>query len=343
MKRLFWGIFALLTIVACSDDSLLHTPNSTLINFGNITTRAAVSKDNITEFGVMADMNLGADNTPEALRWVPMFENERIYKSTNGFTYDNTRYWIDGRTFFFFAVYPYGASVTRTEETIEWEDAEGKMQTGTKFQYSVDVSVPIDASTDYLVAQRTVSTMNVTNYPTVDLSFNHLLSQINVVVKKSNEYNAKDIFIVTQVALSGISRTATFEAVHAPNSYRDTLSTITESRLVRRQNLNQELTADGVNVLGENNGLLVVPQQIRSAKFSFNYSYQEYNSTTSTYGDIQYSTIEVNIPTDTVAEWLKGKNYTYTLTLKKDHNIYIGTPTVNDWSSPQAGGTVIIQ
>ena len=312
MKRFFAIISTILVLAACRNEGLIDSPNTNdgRIKFGNVSTRAAVSNAAaITEFGVMAEMNLGADGSPGALQWVPLLENERVYRgSDNNFTYDNTRYWVEDRTFFFFAVYPYGTSVTRTEETIEHNG-----NNATKFQYSVDVSVPIDASTDYLVAQKTVFTIGITNlesYPTVELNFEHLLSQINVVVKKSNEYNAKDIFVVTQVALSGISRTASFEAVHAPNSYEEAYSTITESRLVRRQNLNQTLTAEGVNVLGENKCLLVVPQQIRSAKFSFNYSYQEYNSTTSTYGDIQYSTIEVNIPTDTVAEWLKGKNYT---------------------------------
>ena len=85
-------------------------------------------------------------------------------------------------------------------------------------------------------------------------------------------------------------------------------------------------------------GLLVIPQELGSVKLTLEYSYKGESEK-----EVTYSTVEVDIPTDAVSKWEKGKKYTYTLTLEFDHNIYIGTPTVSDWSTPQAGGTIIIQ
>ena len=318
---------------------MIESPNTNdgRIKFGNVSTRAAVTNAAaITEFGVMAEMNLGADGSPEALQWVPLLENERVYRgSDNNFTYDNTRYWVEDRTFFFFAVYPYGTSVTRTEETIEHNG-----NNATKFQYSVNVRVPYSANTDFLVAQCSVPTKEITdlaNYPTVGLEFEHLLSQIKVKVKKSTD-NANDQLTVTQVGLSDISRTATFDAVHTPNLYTETFSVVDQASRVRRQNLNVELETTDKQLFGVNDGLLVLPQDISSAKLTLTYTYKEEGT-----NEEQYSTIEVGIATKDVKEWTKGKIYTYSLTLAKDHNIYIGTPTVSDWGIAQAGGTIIIQ
>ena len=336
MKRLFLIISTILTLTACSNEGAYYSAtNDGSIKFGNIATRVPITNaSEIDQFTVYAEQNLGADRTTEAHQWVSLLENERVYKDGSDFTYDNTRYWIENRTFFFFAVYPYGTSVTRTEDTIVHDG-----ENATEFAYSVDVSVPYAANTDYLVAQRTVCTNDVeseADYPTVGLSFEHLLSQINVKVKKADD-NAKDTFIVTQIGLSNISRTASFKAVHAPNSYTETFIVATESRRVRRQGLSVELTTNGVDVLGDD-GLLVIPQELGSVKLTLEYSYKGESEK-----EVTYSTVEVDIPTDAVSKWEKGKKYTYTLTLEFDHNIYIGTPTVSDWSTPQAGGTIIIQ
>lgn len=79
MKRLFWGIFALLTIVACSDDSLFYTPKVSAIKFGNVATRAEVSSaSEITSFKLFGEMNLGEENSPEAAQWVALFDGGEL-------------------------------------------------------------------------------------------------------------------------------------------------------------------------------------------------------------------------------------------------------------------------
>lgn len=303
-----------------------------LIRFSGVDTRAVITNGSqITQFAVFAEQNLGPDDTPEALQWVSLLKDERVYRDDSGdFTYDNKRYWIPERTFFFFGVHPYGASVTREQNS----DAK-------TFKYTLDIAVPTNAATDYMAAQKTVPVgLAPKVYPVVDMSFTHLLSKVAFKIMKSSEYNADDTFTVTQVGLSGISARATFIAEHGPNTYSEKLTVIPENRQVRRQGLNEVITTSGVNVLGDDDGLLLVPQEFAGGqvKLSVNYTYKGAGDTENT-----YLTLEVPIPADKVSKWESGKSYVYTLTLMIDHNIYISTPTVSDWGTAQPGGTIIIQ
>ena len=94
------------------------------IRFGEAVTRAAITNaDDITEFKVYAEMNLVPDNATDGsnLQWVSLFDGgEKVYRDNNNdgvtdttgdFTYNNTRYWVNDRTFNFFAVHPYETEV----------------------------------------------------------------------------------------------------------------------------------------------------------------------------------------------------------------------------------------
>lgn len=336
MKRIIITICTAVALLSCNKNEMeVQSANSGIICFSDVATRAIVSNaSEITEFSVFAEQNLGPDGTTQAHQWVSILQDERVYRNgSNDFTYDNTRYWVNGRTFFFFGIYPYGTTATRTENV----DANGQ----TAFEYAVKLNVPYNASTDFMVAQTSVPILyEAVSYPVVGMEFDHLLSQIVINVKKDASYNANDSFTVTQVGISGISRNGTFVASHTPNSYTESLNVVDESRQIRRQNLNASLTTGGVDVLGENNGMLVLPQDIKEgvAKLSIAYSYQQAADT-----ELQYSTIEVDIPTTQVSNWESGKIYTYNLTLKIDNNIYINTPTVSNWGTAQSGGTIIIK
>ena len=336
MKKIIITICTSVALLSCNKNEMeTQSSNSEIIRFNDVATRTVVSNaSEITEFSVFADQNLGPDGTTQAHQWVSILQDERVYRDENNdFTYDNTRYWVNGRTFFFFGVYPYGTDVTRTESI----DPQGQIS----FEYTVGVTIPYNASRDFLIAQTTIPVLvDAVDYPLVGMEFNHLLSQIVINVKKDAIYNATDSFIVTQVGISGISRNGTLVAAHSPNTYTESLNVVDESRQIRRQNLNASLTAAGVDVLGENNGMLVLPQVIKEgvAKLSIAYSYQQAADT-----ELQYSTIEVDIPTEQVSQWESGKIYTYNLTLKIDNNIYISTPTVSNWGTAQSGGTIIIK
>ena len=340
MKRFFRNSLCVALLiagaVACNKElAPPTTPQSKAITFGSVETRVE-SADEMNEFGVFAQQNLGKDDDPASLQWLALLEEERVYRTNSGWTYDNTRYWVDDRTFFFWAYYPYvGTTATRTTETT-YVNFNGESQPKTISHFTLNVAVPYAADADYMVAQAGAITTTAPYPSSVDFEFEHLLSKIVFNIKKSGDFNANDKFIVTQVGLTGVSRNGTYVATHTPgSSYKEEFTPTTESRQVRRSNLNKELTTGGVDVTS--GGFYMLPQTLAGdqVKLSIAYTYQQGGN-----GEVQYLTVEKAIP---AGEWVKEKVYTYTLELAIDNNIYISTPTVSSWGSMQTGGTIIIQ
>lgn len=333
MREIVLTLIAAMVLLGCSDEPTPVAPDEQkAIGFGNVDTRAINSASDIQEFGVFIEQNLGAKGTDEYLQWISLRESERVYRDVNRlFVYDNKCYWVDDREFFFFGYYPYGAIVARSDEV----NSDGE----TTINYSMNITIPYAANSDYMIAQCTKSTTGVTEYPIVDMKFSHLLSKVSFRIQKSEEHNANDTFIVTQIGLSGVSRTGIYNITHTPTRYTEELSIIPENRNIRRNNLGVEINTSGVDILS-GDGFLVLPQAIDDGKIklTITYTYQQDGSS-----DITYNTKEIDIPVSAVGEWVSNKSYMYNLTLDVDNSIYISTPTVTGWGSMQTGGTIIIQ
>lgn len=175
MKKAFVAILSLAALVACSQDSVVKTPESTAISFDNMfvenKTRAAAdpstTTDNIKEFAVW-----GFRNTADEL----VFSNERVYKNGAEWTYDNLQYWMEGKDYFFGAVSP----VDHKDVTVDTKDM-SKDGLGTISFTNTDGSV------DLIYAEKVVyaSEIKPSAPEKVQLQFAHLLSR----VKFSFKYN----------------------------------------------------------------------------------------------------------------------------------------------------------
>ncbi len=175
MKKALVAILSLAALVACSQDSVVKTPDSTAISFDNMfvenKTRAAADPStttaNIDEFAVW-----GFRNTADEL----VFNNERVYKSGDEWTYDNLQYWMEGKDYFFGAVSP----VNHKDVTVD-------TQTMSKDGLGTISFTNTDGSVDLLYAEKTVyaSEINPSDPDKVQLQFAHLLSR----VKFSFKYN----------------------------------------------------------------------------------------------------------------------------------------------------------
>lgn len=175
MKKAFVAILSLAALVACSQDSVVKTPESTAISFDNMfvenKTRAAAdpstTTENIDEFAVW-----GFRNTADEL----VFSNERVYKNGAEWTYDNLQYWMEGKDYFFGAVSP----VNHENVTVDTKDM-SKDGLGTISFTNTDGSV------DLIYAEKVVyaSEINPSAPEKVKLQFAHLLSR----VKFSFKYN----------------------------------------------------------------------------------------------------------------------------------------------------------
>lgn len=175
MKKAFVAILSLAALVACSQDSVVKTPESTAISFDNMfvenKTRAAADPStttaNIEEFAVW-----GFRNTADEL----VFNNERVYKEGDAWTYDHLQYWMEGKDYFFGAVSP----VNHKDVTVDTKDM-SKDGLGTISFTNTDGSV------DLIYAEKVVyaSEINPSAPEKVKLQFAHLLSR----VKFSFKYN----------------------------------------------------------------------------------------------------------------------------------------------------------
>ena len=175
MKKAFVAILSLAALVACSQDSVVKTSDSTAISFDNMfvenKTRAAADPStttaNIEEFAVW-----GFRGDAQEL----VFNNERVYKADGAWTYDHLQYWMEGKNYFFGAVSP----VNHKDVTVDTKDM-SKDGLGTISFTNTDGSV------DLIYAEKVVyaSEINPSAPEKVKLQFAHLLSR----VKFSFKYN----------------------------------------------------------------------------------------------------------------------------------------------------------
>lgn len=175
MKKAFVAILSLAALVACSQDSVVKTPESTAISFDNMfvenKTRAAADPStttaNINEFAVW-----GFRGDAQEL----VFNNERVYKADGAWTYDHLQYWMEGKNYFFGAVSP----VNHENVTVDTKDM-SKDGLGTISFTNTDGSVDLIYASKVVLAED----INPSAPEKVSLQFAHLLSR----VKFSFKYN----------------------------------------------------------------------------------------------------------------------------------------------------------
>lgn len=175
MKKAFVAILSLAALVACSQDSVVKTPESTAISFDNMfvenKTRAAAdpstTTDNINEFAVW-----GFRGDAQEL----VFNNERVYKADGAWTYDHLQFWMEGKNYFFGAVSP----VNHKDVTVDTKDM-SKDGLGTISFTNTDGSVDLIYASKVVLAED----INPSAPEKVSLQFAHLLSR----VKFSFKYN----------------------------------------------------------------------------------------------------------------------------------------------------------
>ena len=173
MKKALVAILSLAALVACSQDSVVKTPDSTAISFDNMfvenKTRAAADPStttaNIDEFAVW-----GFRNTADEL----VFNNERVYKNGAEWTYDHLQYWMEGKDYFFGAVSP-----------VNHEDVTVDTQTMSKDGLGTISFTNTDGSVDLIYAEKVVyaSEINPSAPEKVKLQFAHLLSRVKFSFK----------------------------------------------------------------------------------------------------------------------------------------------------------------
>lgn len=199
MKKLLFGVFAVLAMIACNRDEVVDVQQSSFITFGDsfveVKTRAAADPSTTTA-SISAFDVWGFIGQPSGT----VFNKERVTKGENGWSYQNLQYWTPEDKFYFHAVSPVDDSniVVDTKEM----NTEGLGNIA---------FTNVNGTTDLLYATLPIETGNVFPYydDEVTLKFMHLLSKVKFTFKNgfTNENTSlvvKNIKIVNAPAKGNI-------------------------------------------------------------------------------------------------------------------------------------------
>ena len=168
MKKAFVAILSLAALVACSQDVTLQRNDSAAISFDNfIEKKTRVAADPSTTTESLSEFSVwGFRGESSAL----VLQEERVYKTAEGWVYDNLQYWNEGADYFFAAVSP----VKHDQVEV---DATGLCKTGLG---TITFTNTAAGDVDLIYASKLIDKSNVdaSNPEKVKLQFAHLLSKV---------------------------------------------------------------------------------------------------------------------------------------------------------------------
>ena len=333
-------MFAALALLGCDKE---HTPNvpaePSAIGFGNVTTRAVDSVNDIRalgEFEVNACV-LG----PEG--YVSLLENEPVKYENGIWNYDNTRYWANDSHFYFL-----GFVTDSTDPDIKGFDTIIDYSYGIPYvNYAIDVETD-NGDDDLLMAFTHVDTRkeafkNANPKPAVLMQFGHMLSKINIKIKQDFDKDPNNDYLVYKVSLINVvdkSKLTIYPIVEDEVSYQYQWTTSSKKEFARvfdtPVNL-RELGANNAKTIWDESGLMLIPQQPNTIKVQITYGFRYANST----DEPTIKILEGNLPASN--QWIAGKSISYMLAISEIHGIKFSAPTIEPWGAPQNSGTIIIK
>ena len=201
MKKLFVGVLAIASMVACMNEETVRVKDGNPIAFENTyvqnATRAndpSTTTNNIQEFSVWAYMN-AVDGV--------VFDDETVSRSGDDWTYTNTQYWLPGNNYYFAAFAGDRTAIETLPATMETNGL------------GVVKFTNVDGTNDILYSEAVVEDAAANQAP-VALTFKHLLSKVKFTFKNgfqndNNKVVVKDITMkVAETANVDLSAAADF-------------------------------------------------------------------------------------------------------------------------------------
>lgn len=335
MKRLFQIFIVACALTACENDKPGYEPSIERkpIVFDMTETRAAIESSDIEAdgFGVYAFVTNEANTAYESL-----FGNspERVSFENGSWTYTNTKYWLDNRTYQFFGIYPCDESYSITTDL-----------SGNPNGISRTFTTPDTADADLVLARATYDT-SVATPESVAMNFEHMLAKVSLNVWRDGAKHQNDDMRIKSVTLSNISKEGTYTST--TNTW-----TIAEDKMTMAYEKTDPFSDSdniGAFVDGANTGgvpsnpfgeLMLLPQDIGGLNSVVELNI-EYELKRQGAEDWETATLEAELPSIT---WRAGQQYTYNVVLSqvKYITVYYIQTTVDPWGTPQVGGTVIIK
>ena len=194
---------SLLLLASCTEEVPVNPGSGDAIAFGTVsTTRGAVtSADQITDFKVYAKKFTTLPLTVSEGFWT---EPQVVTRQGDAWTYPVTAYWQKGYTYSFLSLYP--SSVANVTENIS-ETVEGNVE-----HYLTISNYTVNGDDDLMMGvNHGIEASKDVTPGTVDVQFQHLLSQVDFVVKA----DAETVSMVGAVKVTS----AKFYGTHATGDY----------------------------------------------------------------------------------------------------------------------------
>ena len=320
------------SIVSCSD-VLLVSGNSdkAAIVFDDVHTKTLISSaEQISNFGVMAQMNLGADGEDKATQYMMILDEEEVFRvdSSSPWDYEHTRYWVPDRLYHFFAFYPYSQDGDSPVHVTSIPDADYGAHA-----YDLTFVTPEAADKDLLTSYVSVETTGEDFPESVGFNFDHQLTNVNLKLwrdgKDDTEGNIGQIrlkkVILSNVVKAGtltVTRTASTwnlssETISFTKDYEGDGEQVSGAKVVG----GQIVPTDGTNNPGlpfGTDGLLLLPQTINSNAVLVSVEYERYVDPEDEEGYWETKYLQASLPEGT---WQANKRVTYNLILSSDKTI----------------------
>lgn len=325
-KNLTALVASLLLLASCSDEAPVNPVSGDAIAFGTVSaTRGAVtSADQIQDFKVYAKkFTVAPFNVSEGF-WT---EPQTVSKIGNQWTYDVKAYWQSGYTYSFLSLYPSTVNAVESISEVDGNVEHYLTIDNYKVNYNDDLMMGINPN---------IVVTKETTPETVNVKFQHLLSQVDFVVKADAE----------TVALVGVVKVkeAKFYGTHTTGSYSGKTFTadgtnkgtwtLTEDVTTVDQptaiNNNVDATTGGVQLFGKS--FILFPGK-EAAKVVVKYTIGS---------DLTELTYEQDLSLVTPLGWEAGKSYRYTMTIVDKEHILFDVPTVQQWTKG-TGGIIIVE
>lgn len=290
------SLLLLLTVASCtstlSDEPMTDAPAISFMPAAE--TRAAVTGTSLPDgssFSVWGGYDNDATN---------VFKGETVTEENNVWTYgDDYRYWIAGKTYNFYAVYP---------TDVKADVSSYGTITVTNFDCSKTGSEAVDLMT-------ATATGDGSNPKPVALTFNHELARVNIIVTSKG-----DAVNISDARLYGISHKGSLNGnewdfgeisdVNAPSFETESLSIPAND------------TQDYFLFGGD---LLLPPHKSLSDNAALSFSYQY------TTGDTTLKSASVKLKTSSVTTWEKGKRYNYRINISRNATNVTLVVEVTNW------------
>lgn len=188
------------------------------------------------------------------------------------------QYWIPGKTYNFYGVYPTGVNASCATD-------------GTLTVSSFDCSKTGSEAVDLMTASRKGISYTAEQTPQpVDMQFGHELARVNVVATVEGGDAT-----VTNITFAGMATKGDYSSTGGwSNTAAGSFANSTH----------QTLNTEGVDLLGD---MLLIPQAVSDFTLTVDY----------TVGGIAQPQRVITLPT-TISQWDKGKSYKYTLSFKRN-------------------------